>query len=100
MDQREVRLVLEKLIRSSCLSPSPELGSPAPGVAFRGWGSGAAVVGSHQPGRVLAATALTPGLLGSLLFVLTAFNKKVSKEPQRGFSTLCVQADHMEKKSL
>ena len=100
MDQREVRLVLEKLIRSSCLSPSPELHSPAPGVPFRGWGSGVAVVGSHQLGRVLATTALIPGLLESLLFVLTAFTKKVSKEPQRGFSTLCVHADHMEEKSL
>ena len=80
------------------MSPGPQLGSLAPGVAFRGWGSGAAVVGSHQPGRLLAATAPTPGLLGSFLLVLTAFNKKVSKEPQRGFSTLYVQADHTEKK--
>lgn len=98
MNQREVRLDLEKLISGSCLSPSPQVGSPAPGVAFRGWGSGAAVVSSHQPGRLLAAIALTPGLLGSFLLVLTAFNKKVSKEPQRRFSTLCVRGDYTEKK--
>ena len=32
------------------------------------------------------------------LLVLTAFNKKVSKEPQRRFSTLCVRGDYTEKK--